>query len=84
MEFNDKFREQMIALDEIGFIGNPSNKYSEKDEYLFSAFFQALKKFRKEHQREITEEEIYQLGKDLEYNYNWEPQRLTSVPVADV
>ena len=70
MVFKDNFRERMIALDEIGFIGNPSHRYSEKDEYLFSAFFQALKKFREEHQREITTEEIQQLGKDLEYSYN--------------
>ena len=70
MEYKDSFRKQMVALDEIGFIGNPSQKHSEKDEYLFSAFFQALKKFRKENQREITEDEIYQLGKNLEYNYN--------------
>ena len=70
MEFKDSFREKMLALDDIGFIGNPNRKYSEKDEYLFSAFFQALRKFRKEHQREITSEEIYQLGKDLECSYN--------------
>jgi len=70
MVVKDNFRERMIALDEIGFIGNPSRKYSEKDEYLFSAFFQALKKFRKEHQREITAEEIQQLVKDLEYSYD--------------
>jgi len=70
MAFKDNFRERMIALDEIGFIGNPSHRYSEKDEYLFSAFFRALKEFRKEHQREITTEEIRQLGKDLEYSYD--------------
>jgi hypothetical protein len=66
----DNFRERMIALDEIGFIGNPSHKYSEKDEYLFSAFFQELRKFRKKHQSEITTEEIQQLSKKLEYSYN--------------
>jgi len=71
-ELKDNFRERMIALDEIGFIGNPNHKYSEKDEYLFSAFFQALRKFRKEHQREITTKEIQQLAKDLEYSYNKE------------
>ena len=70
MELTDSFRERMIALDEIGFIGNPNHKYSKKDEYLFSAFFQALRKFRKEYQREITTEEVQQLGKDLEYSYN--------------
>ena len=32
MVLKDNFRERMIALDEIGFIGNPSHKYSEKDE----------------------------------------------------
>ena len=62
----------MNALDEIGFIGNPSHKYSEKDEYLFSAFFQAVRQFRKEHRREITAEEIQQLAKRLEYSYNEE------------
>ena len=41
MEYS--FRESMIVLDEIGFIGNPSHKYSTKDEYLFSVLFQALK-----------------------------------------
>jgi len=70
MVVKDNFRERMIALDEIGFIGNPSHKYSEKDEYFFSAFFQALRKFRKEQQREITAEEIQQLGRDLEFSYN--------------
>jgi len=78
MEFKDSFREKMLALDEIGFIGNPKRKYSEKDEYLFSAFFQALRKFRKEHKREITSEEIYQLGKDLEYSYNTKVRRHTA------
>jgi len=72
MVLKDNFRERMIALDEIGFIGNPSHEYSEKDEYIFNAFFQALRKFRKEHQREITTEEIQQLGKDLKYSYNEE------------
>jgi len=72
MKLKDNFRERMIALDEIGFIGNPSHKYSEKDEYIFSAFFQAVRQFRKEHQREITPEEIQQLAKDLEYSYNEE------------
>jgi len=69
MELIDNFRERMIALDEIGFIGNQNYKYSKKDEYLFSAFFQALNKFRKEYQREITAEEALQLGKELEYSY---------------
>jgi len=72
MELKDTFRERMIALDEIGFIGNPSHKYSEKDEYLFSAFFQAIRQFRKEHRREITAEEIQQIAKILEYSYNEE------------
>ena len=72
MELKDNFRERMIALDEIGFIGNPSHKYSEKDEYIYSAFFQAVRQFRKEHQREITTEEIQQLAKNLEYIYNEE------------
>ena len=75
MELKDNFRERMIALDEIGFIGNPSHKYSEKDEYLFSAFFQALRKFRKEHKREITTEEIQQLGRELEFLYYKEVQQ---------
>jgi len=66
----DNFRERMIALDEIGFIGNQDYRYSKKDEYLFSTLFQTLRKFRKEYQREITAEEILQLGKELEYNYN--------------
>ena len=70
MEPADNFRERMIALDEIGYIGNQNYKYSKKDEYLFSAFFQALRKFRKEYQREITADEALQLGKKLEYNYN--------------
>ena len=70
MKFTDNFRERMIALDEIGFIGNPDYKYSDKDEYLFGAFFQTVKKIRKEHQREITAAEVLQLGKDLEYSYN--------------
>jgi len=71
MEFTDNnFRERMIALDEIGFIGNQDYQYSKKDEYLFSTLFQTLRKFRKESQREITAEEILQLGKKLEYGYN--------------
>jgi hypothetical protein len=70
MENKDDFRERMIALDEIGFIGNPSYKYSEKDEYLYSNLFRTLRNFRKEHQREMTAAEIQRLGIDLEYNYN--------------
>jgi hypothetical protein len=70
MEHKDDFRERMIALDEIGFVGNPSHKYSKKDEYLFSSLFQTLRRFRKEHQREMTVSEIQQLGIDLEYDYN--------------
>jgi len=72
MDIKGDFRQKMIALDEIGFIGNPSHRYSEKDEYLFSVFFQTLKKFRKEQQREMTTKEIQQLCKDLEYIYNKE------------
>jgi len=72
MELNDNFRERMIALDEVGFIGNPSHQYSEKEEYIYSAFFQAVRQFRKEHQREITTEEIQQLAKELEYSCNEE------------
>jgi len=70
MDYSDSFRERMIALDEIGFIGNQNHKYSKKDEYLFSAFFQTLRKFRKEYQREITAEEVLQLSKELEYSYD--------------
>ena len=70
MARKNSFRDKMIALNEIGFIGNPSYKYSKKDEYLFSSLFQALRKFRKEYQREMTLNEIQQLGINLEYSYN--------------
>ena len=70
MEFTGNFRERMIALDEIGFIGDPNHTYSKKDEYLFGAFFQESRKIRTEHQREMTAAEVLQLGKDLEYSYN--------------
>jgi hypothetical protein len=70
MKNTDNFRERMIALDEIGFIGNQDFQYSKKDEYLFSTLFQTLRKFRKEYQKEITAEEVLQLGKELEYSYN--------------
>ena len=33
MDFKDSFRERMIALDEIGFIGRPNAKESKKYEY---------------------------------------------------
>ena len=65
MDIETDFRQKMIALDEIGFIGNPNHKYSKQDEYLCGVFFQTVRKFRKEHQREMTAKEIQQLCNDL-------------------
>ena len=85
MEYKDSFREKMIALDEIGFIGRPNAKESKKDEYLISAWIQASKIMRKEQCRELTEEEKNKVIKDAERTYNREVrQRRKSITLGKV
>ena len=66
------FREKMIALDEIGFIGRAGAKESKKDSYLISFWIQASKKMWKEQGRSLTEEEKNKVIKDAEKAYNKE------------
>jgi len=72
MESRDSFRERMIALDEIGFIGRPNAKESKKDEYLISAYFQTSRTMWKEEGRTPTEEEKNKIIRDAEKAYNRE------------
>ena len=72
MEHEDSFRERMIALDEIGFIGNPNAKVSKKEEYIVSTYFQALVEMRKEQGRSLTEEEKNEVIQDAIKAYNRE------------
>jgi hypothetical protein len=72
MECKDSFREKMIALDEIGFIGRPNAKESKKDEYLISAWIQASKRMWNEQGRSLTEEEKNEVIQEAEKSYNRE------------
>ena len=72
MEHEDSFRERMIALDEIGFIGNPNARKSKKEEYIVSTYFQALTEMRKEQGRSLTEEEKNEVIQDAIKAYNRE------------
>jgi hypothetical protein len=75
MESKDSFREKMIALDEIGFIGRPNAKESKKDEYLISAWIQSSKRMWKEQGRRLTEEEKNTVIQDAEISYNREARQ---------
>ena len=79
MEFKDSFREQMIALDEIGFIGNPRAKNSKKQTFITSAYFQALRNMRKEQCRSLTDEEKNKVIKEAELAYNREVRQRRKV-----
>jgi len=72
MECKDSFRERMLALDEIGFVGVPNSKESKKDKYLISAWIQASKKVWHEQGRSLTEEEKNKIIQDAEKAYNKE------------
>jgi hypothetical protein len=72
METKDNFREKMIALDEIGFIGNPRARNTEKKDKITSAYFQASRKVWKEQGRCLTEEEKNNVIREAEVAYNRE------------
>jgi len=72
MEFKDSFRERMIALDEIGFIGNPRARNTKKQQQMTSAYFQASRKVWKEQGRNLTEEEKNKVIHEAEKAYNRE------------
>jgi len=72
METKDSFREKMIALDEIGFIGNPRARNTEKKDKMTSAYFQASRKVWKEQGRSLTEEERNKVIQEAEIAYNRE------------
>jgi len=72
MEYKDSFRERMIALDEIGFVGVPNARESKKDEYLISAWIRVSKKVWHEQGRSLTEEEKNEVIQNAEKAYNRE------------
>ena len=72
METKDSFREKMIALDEIGFIGNPRARNTEKKDKITSAYFQTSKKVWKEQGRILTEAEKNKVIREAEIAYNRE------------
>jgi len=76
MEHKDNFREKMIILDEIGFVGRPNSKVSKKDEYLISAWIQASKKVWKEQGRSLEEEEKNKVIQEAKKSYNREVSQI--------
>ncbi|MDR0206419.1 MAG: hypothetical protein LBI45_04075 [Bacteroidales bacterium] len=72
MEYKDSFRERMIALDEIGFIGNPRARNTKKQQQMTSAYFQASRKVWKEQSRNLSEEEKKKVIYEAEKAYNRE------------
>ena len=83
MELKDSFREKMIALDEVGFIGNPRAKNTEKKDKITSAFFQASRKVWKDQGRSLTEEEKNKVIKDAEKHYNREVRQRRKVKTLE-
>jgi hypothetical protein len=57
------------ALDDIGFIGNPRHKHTEKEAKIVGAFFRTLRAKRIEWLIEPTNEEVQQIMKDVENAY---------------
>jgi hypothetical protein len=62
----------MIALDEIGFIGNPRARNTVKKQRMTSAYFQASRKMWNEEGRNLTEEEKNKVIREAELAYNRE------------
>ena len=59
-------------LEDVRYIGSQRRRLSNKDEFMFSSIIKANKAFRKEHLRDMTQEETLQTGKELERAYNRE------------
>ena len=72
MEYKDDFRERMIALDEIGFIGVPNARKSKKEDCIVDALIKASKKMWKEQGRNLTDEEKNEIIQDALKAYNRE------------
>ena len=72
MEYKNSFREKMIELDEIGFVGRQNAKESKKDKYLISSWIRASKKVWSEQGRSLTEEEKDKVIQDARKAYNRE------------
>ena len=83
MENKDSFREQMIALDEIGFIGNPRARNTEKKDRMMSAYFQASRKMRKEQGRSLTDDEKNIIIHEAEKIYNREVRQRRKTMALD-
>jgi hypothetical protein len=78
-----EFRKKLYELDEIGFIGRPNAKESEKDKYLISAWIQASKKVWKEQNRSLSEEEKNKVIQDAKRVYNSEIRQRRKLKTFD-
>jgi hypothetical protein len=67
-----EFRKQLYELDDIGFIGNPRARQTEKKNRLTSACIQASKVVWRDYGRELTDDERQQVVRDAERTYNRE------------
>jgi hypothetical protein len=65
-----EFRKKLYELDEIGFIGTPGSKETEKVKVIMSYLIQASKRMLKEQNRSLTEFEREQIVKQAEHIYN--------------
>jgi hypothetical protein len=83
MESNDSFRERMIALDEIGFVGKPNAKESKKDEFLISAWIRASKRAWHEQGRSLTEAEKNEVIQEALKAYNREVRQRRKLRAFD-
>jgi len=58
--------QNIKTLDDIGFIGNPRCRRTERKETIFNAAFSAVRARRKELGRELTEMETKQIFRNCE------------------
>ena len=67
-----EFRKRLYELDEIGFIGLPNAKETEKVKIIMSCLIQGSKKMWKGQSRSLTDIERGQIIKSAERTYNRE------------
>jgi len=67
---NHEFRKKLYELDEIGFIGMPNSKETEKVKMIISYLIQVSKKIWQEQNRNLTDFEREQVIKEAERAYN--------------
>ena len=67
-----EFRKKLYELDEIGFIGSPNAKETERSKIIMSYLIQGSKKMWKEQSRSLTDIERELIIKEAERTYNQE------------